>query len=131
MTRDQIISTVISSNPEDWHNSETGSFETTFYVNDVNLYIKEGEVHSENFNEPWHQNLSDPLASSTYYLLYYNNTLIYKTILISVDGGRALVPLPAPRNHVDIQRLDYQMATALDHPSSEEYIQRLNFNIID
>ncbi len=119
-----IEKTIIASDPRsDWNTITENSKTITSYKKDMNLRFEvkyeEDGIQSENFNEPWANSFPDPSATGYWCGLYYGATLIQRFILISVDGGRALLPLPKTRSGDTIfpnlvLPLDYKVAQIHD-----------------
>ena len=101
MTFDEISQIMASSDRSEWQTAATrpnGARQVSAYKHDVLLrvevsYVEDG-VHNDNFKEEWANNFPDRSASAYYADLYYGPTYLDSYILVSVDGGRALLPLP-------------------------------------
>ena len=95
---------------------------TVTYKNDVNLRIEinyndEG-IQNESFVEPWANCFPDERARGYWCDIYFGLSLIERTILVSVDGGRAMLPIPREQdesgNYVIVKPFDYKMAEIFD-----------------
>lgn len=53
-----------------------------------------GLKQNNNFREDWANGFPDPQASSGLVDFFYSGILVYRDIYVSVDGGRAVLPLP-------------------------------------
>ena len=49
---------------------------------------------NKELNEPWTQAFPDKAARMYFLDFFYNNALIYRETVVSVDGGRCILPLP-------------------------------------
>lgn len=130
-----IQKAILRSDPQtDWKRSGDRSRTITSYKHDPNLrfeiLLTDEGVHCENFQEPWATRYPDPLATSYYCKLYYSSTLLESFILVSVDGGRALLPLPDARTPESngiyrVSPLRYKVAQIHDiHGTLDEYMKR-------
>jgi len=131
MTFDEILKFILTTNAkEDWKVLSTNWSSEAFLKEDPRLrfrmrYDEEG-IHNDNFVEPWANNHPDSSATSYWCNLLYNGDLIERYILVSIDGGRAIMPLP-DRNtlKVNLLTLEYKVAEIFDDLNSlEEYIKR-------
>jgi len=60
----------------------------------LSIGIAWGFPHNEDFKESWANSFPDEHAASAYVDFFYNGTLIFRDVYVSVDGGRAMIPLP-------------------------------------
>jgi hypothetical protein len=76
-------------------------------------------------------------ASSHYVDVFYNGALVLRKQYVSVDGGRAMVPLSISRDQLVVPAGYYMFITLLDHltlsvPSRpSDYFERAGLQIID
>lgn len=61
---------------------------------DLSISVAWGLEHNADFKEEWANDFPDRRASSYFVDFFYNGNLIYRDIYVSVDGGRANIPLP-------------------------------------
>jgi len=107
------------SSHEDWiHNVEHGSHT---YKHDLNLRIQENETNMR-FTAKWANEHPDSDAYKVKYEIYYGNSLIETKILVSVDGGRAILPIPK-RNTNQVDRDSYHFAEITNPVNLEEYME--------
>ncbi|MBI3740926.1 MAG: hypothetical protein HY257_04115 [Chloroflexi bacterium] len=115
---------IMSSDPKnDWNSVSDNWVTIVSYKKDTNLRFEiryEGDgIQAEDFVEPWANRFPDPHATGYWCNLYFGSTLVRKFVLVSVDGGRALLPLPRKlkksRNFPDqVLPLDYKIAEIHD-----------------
>lgn len=129
MDFNEILEFILDTNPkEDWKIIENNWAEEAFLKEDPRLRIRcryddEG-THNENFQEPWANKHPDKHATSYWYNLSYDGSLIERYILVSVDGSRARLPLPN-LSTLKVKPLPYKIAEIFDGLDSlEDYMQR-------
>jgi hypothetical protein len=133
-TRQNIERVVLESDARgDWHRHVDEWRTVTSYQRDANLrfevsYDDEGTQNAD-FQEPWANRHPDPHATGYWCRLYYGATLIESFILVSVDGGRTLLPVPesgADREHPGpVGKLNYRVAQIHDALGTlDEYMRR-------
>lgn len=115
---DNIKSHILASNPKtDWDHTNNGK-QIAIYKNNVNLrieinYNKEG-IQRENFVAPWANKHPDKNATGYWCDIYFNLSHIYRMILVSVDGGRAMLPSPteedAKGDFLIVKPFDFKIA---------------------
>ncbi len=116
----EILNAVGESIPDDWevHFSQDIEKETAVFKNDPALRIEVAynneSVHNFDFREGWANKFPDPNATSYYYYLYYGSTRLKEFILVSVDGGRARLPLPNSAIDLSVDPLRYKFAKIFD-----------------
>ncbi|HVW25061.1 MAG TPA: hypothetical protein VHC69_06795 [Polyangiaceae bacterium] len=110
MLFDSYFEAILMSSPGNWthlegeplYNYTAPAGETlTLYSFRPNLAIAVviGPVCNPNFQEPWTLQFPDQNAVSEYLSFFYSGSLIYRDIVVSVDGHRAILPIPDPQNH--------------------------------
>jgi hypothetical protein len=104
----------------EWKRTETQNQSMAIYLPDINLRIEtfydDRGKHSSNFQESWATKFPDSKATSNYYDIYYGSSLLDKMVLVSVDGGRALLPLPENRDNLQVNKLGYKIAQIFPPP---------------
>jgi hypothetical protein len=122
MTFDDVLNVLTTSSPADWHRvpevdeldsflwgldvwtdasdeqigiSVRGHYIRASYKPDVSLGLAWG-LHPEpvDFSEGWTDVFPDRRASRLYADVFWNGMLLHRYFLVSVDGGRAKIPLP-------------------------------------
>lgn len=129
MSFDEILEVILESDPKtDWKVIENNWAEEAFLKEDPRLRIRcryddEG-THNKNFQEPWANKHPDNHATSYWYNLTYDGSLIERYILVSVDGSRAILPLP-DLSTLKVEPLPYKIAEIFDMLDSlEQYMRR-------
>ena len=64
------------------------------FTPDVSITMAWGLGCNEDFKEVWANKFPDPRASSHYVDIFYNGAMVFRDLYVSVDGGRAKLPLP-------------------------------------
>ena len=92
----------------------------------VTIRYDERGVHTEDFQEPWANNFfADPKAKGYWVEVTYDRALIYRHVLVSVDGGRAMLPMPKSRADLTVSKLTYRLAQLFDSLSTlDKYANR-------
>jgi hypothetical protein len=104
MTHIQDVRGVIEdSTPNQWEYFEqvapqvsvTSNPDTICYVynEDVNIRLERGEMAVQNFDEPWVPGAGGQTDSYVWWLTYQNSP-VEQFVVVSVDGGRANIPVP-------------------------------------
>jgi len=122
-TRQEIERIILDSEtPMDWTRLAHGTATTITYASDVNIRFEmdfEGKgVQARPFEERWARGFPDKAASGYFCDLYYGSTLLERFVLVSVDGGRALLPLPRSAIDLSITRLQYKIGKVHDYDQS-------------
>jgi len=116
-----VISKVENSTKEDWYINE---HDERILRSDPNIKIISSDFDERSpFHEEWATTHPDPHAYLYQYFLYYNSSLIKKYNLVSVDGGRANLPIPRAGTNI-IPRKDYRFALIINERETLEYIHR-------
>lgn len=120
---DNINNHILRSNPKsDWHSNSLSWKSTVTYRKNVNLRVEinydEDGIQQKNFAEPWANCFPDKSATGYWCYVYFGLSHIERTILVSVDGGRVMLPIPrktdARGNYVVVEPFDYKMAEIFD-----------------
>lgn len=141
-----LFQTVLGSTRDDWHvehcwGGSGPSYRDSFVFNSVyqrqpnvltvqshltvaalksnlSITLGFGLEHLNNYVATWANGFSDPKASSSYVDIFFNSALVFRTLGVSVDGGRAMLPaapngsLDVPGKYRDFIRLVDSMSTA-------------------
>lgn len=124
MTFDQAMEILASSVRTDWVIDDMRG--TFTYKHDLNLHIKrDDEAERKEFAEGWAQNHPDPNAYSKYYDVAYGQSHLERKHLVVVDGGRAILPIPASGTNLVVSPEETNFAKIVDEPESvENYLER-------
>lgn len=129
MNANEVKDILEHSNHDDWIvDDETGSFT---YKNDLNLHIKRADYDNYNsFSEPWAVSHPNPNACSVQYTVNYGSSFVDRKTLVSVDGHRATLPMPASANDLTVTSADVNIAKIVDTGERvDEYILRSGLKV--
>ena len=135
MSFDEYLQFVVSSSTEHWEIINLGWTQEAFLKEDPRLRFRvrfddEGR-HVKDFQAPWANNLPDKTAHSYWYSLTYDGALINRYVLISVDGGRAHLPLPKGNTNL-VSPLAYKVAQLFDDLGTlEKYMQQCDLTVAE
>ena len=129
LTTDEILEVVKDSILDDWDVNISQDAEIAVFKKNPSLRIEikhtDEFIHNDDFREKWANKFPDPHATSYYYHAYYGATRLKEFILVSVDGGRALLPLPKSVMDLSIEPIRYKIALIFDRfGSCDEYMKR-------
>jgi hypothetical protein len=114
MTIDELIHTIRTSTGENWHNlNSNGPFykhrivmngntpmfdqhlEFASFKNDLQITLGWGLLDNNDFQAPYANNNPDPNAKGMWLDVFFNGAMVFRTMYISVDGGRCNIPIPS------------------------------------
>jgi hypothetical protein len=113
------------------------------YKPDVSITIAWGLKFLDDFKEEWANKFPDPHASGGYLDVFYNNALVFRDVYVTVDGGRAKLPLPTIKWDekekkilaLNVPKRRYHFIKLLDSleyiSQYDSYFQRAGFTVID
>jgi len=132
----EIFDVVKESNPSDWDVNFSQDADIAVFKSDPALRIETGHtpefIHNDDFYEKWANKFPDPHATSYYYHLYYGSTRLKEFILVSVDGGRTLLPLPKYQTDLSVEPIRYKIALIFDQfGSCDVYMQRAGLYVVN
>lgn len=98
-TRENIERVVLESDSRhDWSVHSDTTKTVSSYKHDVNLRLEmrndDSGIQCTDFKEPWANKFPDRSATGYWCDLYYGSTHVARYVLVSVDGARALLPIP-------------------------------------
>lgn len=103
MTLDDINAIMNGTSWDEWSTEtlpRSGAKMVSVYSKDVFLRVEISflpeDIENDDFREPWANKFPNNKATSYRANLYYGSTFLKTYLLVSVDGGRALLPLPDP-----------------------------------
>ncbi len=133
MSFDEILNFIETTSPKnDWLAISRNDITECFLKIDPRLrfrvkYSQDG-IQQDNFIASWANKHPDPNASGYWCDLSYNGDYLNRIILVLIDGGRAMLPVPT-MNTNNINQYDYHVAKIFDkHDTLDEYIQRASLN---
>ena len=129
MNADEVTRILAQSSQNDWIvDDDTGAFT---YKNDLALHIKRADYDDYNsFNEPWAVRHPDSNACSVEYTVHYGSSFVDRKTLVSVDGHRATLPMPASATDLNVSSADVNFAKIVNIGDRvDEYIQRSGLTI--
>jgi hypothetical protein len=135
MTIDQLLQLVeLSSAATDWMVFTSDTTTEAASKEDprlrVTVHHDERGIHQEDFREPWANGFPDPKAVSYWADITYDRALIDRRVLVSVDGGRAMLPMPQSRVDLKVNKLHYRIAELLDGMSTlPDYFSRAGLRV--
>lgn len=129
LSTDEILQVIVDSESDDWELSVTRDAKIAIFKKYPSLRIEARHtdkfVHNDDFREKWANKFPDPHATSYYYHLYFGATRLKEFVLVSVDGGRALLPLPKSAVELSVEPIQYKIAKIFDQfGTCDEYMQR-------
>lgn len=74
------------------------------YKPDISITISSGLSMNDDFVEPWANKFAVTNASSSFADVFFNNSLVFRTHYVIVDGGRCRLPMPKSANDLSVQR---------------------------
>lgn len=123
---------------EEWGSVSTNASSIAVNKRDVNLrlamnFLDEGK-QCDDFQEEWANRYPDSHATGYWCDIYYGATHVARNILVSVDGGRARLPLPRQRGVdgklTEVLPFDYRIAQIFDSSGSlDEYMSRSRLSL--
>lgn len=134
-----IENTIRDSDPqEEWEKVSTEISSIAVSKRDVNLrlvmnYLDEGKW-CDDFQEEWANRHPDSHATGYWCDTFYGATHVARNILVSVDGGRAMLPLPRQRGIdgkiTEVLPFDHRIAQIFDSLGSlDEYMARSRLSL--
>ena len=129
MTYDELFEAITHASRGDWVRDEAQGVSTL--RSDVRIQVArvKREESGSSFRVPWTSVHPDPQAWREYYCVRFCGAAIRQFMLVSVDGGRAELPPPAPGTK-NIPAEQYALARAVDYTGRlEEYIQRSGLTV--
>ncbi|NOS76865.1 MAG: hypothetical protein HOP35_02865 [Nitrospira sp.] len=134
-----IEQTILHSDPQEgWECVSNGVSSVRINKTDVNLRLEmtyaDGGIQREFFKADWANRHPDPSATGYWCDIYYGSTQVFRTILVSVDGGRALLPVPRQQGvegkMTEVLLYDYRIAQLFDSLGTvDEYMRRSGLSI--
>jgi hypothetical protein len=135
LTSGEILEIIKNSNPSEWDVNYSQDGEIAIFKEYPLLRIETKHnkdfVHNEDFREKWANMFLDPHATSYRYQIYLGETRLRELILVSVDGGRALLPLPKSAIDLRVEPLRYKIAIIFDQfDTCDEYMKKAGLYLV-
>ena len=139
MDLDSALSIVRQGQYDEWNVINDAYPIVAAYKPDLNLTISWGRARSDHFAEPWATKFADSHATSSYLEVYFASALVFRTFYVTVDGGRADLPVPSERDGIlTVSREDDALIRAistLQGPQRlemyDEYFRRAGIRVMD
>jgi hypothetical protein len=104
------------------NSEEGGHTERAVYRPDVALSLEWGRDVTTHFTEEWVTRFADPEgAYSSNVELRYGGEVIYRWVLVQVDGGRTAMPMPLTAAGPEVDPESYSAAVLIDRVSGTEH----------
>jgi len=132
MKYEKLVELFLETPAEEWVRVH-GNHEYAYCKADVNLRIvtslNDDDIQAKDFVEDWANGFSDARARGYFYNLYYGETLTHRFILVSVDGARAVLPLP-DLSTMETSRAQWKAAEIFDSLGSlDDYARRAGIRV--
>lgn len=108
------------------------------YRRDLSITMAYGMLSREEPRAEWVSRFPDPRATARYLDFFFNSALVFRDVLISVDGAQCVLPQPnpgptspyeVPRRRRDIARLVHQITNPMR--DFDDYFGHAQFKAID
>lgn len=129
MNQKKVNDILANSAQDEWIvDDETGSFT---YKEDLNLRIeREPYDLRRNFNEEWATKHPDTEAKTVNYTIKYGSSFVARETLVSVDGGRAILPMPDVETKKNVSQEDMNFTRIVDiNGKADEYLKKSGLKI--
>jgi hypothetical protein len=130
---------ILTSDPQScWERVSTEQSSVAVHKDDVNLRLvinhQEEGKQCEDFQEEWANRHPDPHATGYWCDTFYASTHVSRNILVSVDGGRAMLPIPRQMGiegkRSEVLPFDYRVAQIFDSIGTlDDYMYRSGLRI--
>ena len=123
-----IISTILkNSDATEWiFSDELGAYT---FKHEPQLRIQRREIESDTFQEEWVKNFPDSNAHKVIFDVFFNLSWIKTFVLVSVDGGRAIIPMPTSANSGIVSCDDYMFAKIVSPGRLDDSMHLAGLNI--
>lgn len=114
---------------------ESSHAEIAVYKSDISICMAFGFQHQEKFDEKWASKFSDANVTSFFADVFYNNALVFRHRYVTVDGGRAYLPIPRNWDVLEVPSKEYQFIKLLhsivygNDREYDNYFRRANFKV--
>lgn len=121
---------IYRSSRDEWlYDDDKGMFTYTVNLNITIRILRNDEDRS--FAEPWHQGLADSRAARSIHELYFGASYVGYEFIVTVDGGRASIPLPEDGHGSPwITQKQYAFGKIIDRLGTlDDYLRRCNIAV--
>ncbi|WP_160064338.1 hypothetical protein [Psychromonas sp. L1A2] len=136
MTYDELLIFIPTTDyKNDWKGLSSVEASEYFLKEDPRLRFRtrysEDGIQARDFREPWANCYLHPHATSYWHELYYDGAFIHRTILISVDDGKSLLPAPDIDSGM-VRDFEYSVAKIHDVLNNvDSYLEKSGLHRID
>ena len=132
MTKDEMWKVIEESSPDDWTVTHVGDgVYHTVFNGDLSLcIIDDSDCQCEEFNEDWAVSHPDSHAMRHELQIMYAGNCVASVPVVSVDGGRARIPMPNLANK-EVSYREYKVARigSQGNDRLDEYIKRSKLRV--
>lgn len=145
ITRREVRDAILESAPSEWERFD-GHFGTLkahkedpfpqsvwTYDHDVNLRIEQGSDLNDNFQSDWTDSFIKDNNTPVEYYVFYNSSPVHYNSLVSVEGGKARLPIPNRPHDEDkrpISRFEDELARIVNQSKREYETHKQRANIV-
>ena len=136
MNIEELLLFISSSNSNsDWRRFNTNFAEEAVLLEDprlrLTIRIDEHGIQNEDYHDPWANKFPDPRATGFWVDITYDRAIFERKILVSIDGGRAMIPSPDSPQTLRISKLDFVIAQLFNASESNlnDYLQRTGITV--
>ena len=122
MTYDDLLAIVAGSSRDEWvSNGKHWTYKPDLMIRLEDTTNDEYEDRRDrDFNEEWAMAFPDKNARRVSYTLYYGPSVVKKVDMVSVDGGRTLIPMTKSPTEHTITEWQYRFAKIVElHPGPD------------
>ena len=116
--------------------TQVGHNVVAVYKHDVSITLAFGMEINADLVQDWANIFENPSASSHRADIFYNTALVFRTLYVSVDGGKGKLPFPRGRRELLVPKGYYYFIKLLDsisgyHSRYNDYFQRSDLRLTD
>ena len=129
MSLDEMLMFIELSDPNnDWTRFTTNYASESILIEDprfrLTMHHDETGTQCDDFKANWANKFPNPHAYGFWVDISYDRALIDRVILVSVDGGRAMLPVPKTHPELVVSKRDYVIACMFNTRSTlDQYMQ--------
>lgn len=132
MTLQEVENLMFNSTRDDWKSCSVAGVYVLTFIHNISIQLRQEENDElERFSEPWANSFPDRNAYRDIYVLYFNSSPITKYFFVSVDGGRASLPIPKSQENLVVTSQMYNLGRVVNSNEHdyEAYFQRAKLKI--